>query len=746
MHMVNIKKYLFNEISTPYFVFVGDSNYSEIKKEILELGLVPIRVSDYCMGEDKLPSTDALFRDLEAMGKKENSTNIIVIGLGEHLALKGNKKTNEILSYLKDLNIGRIKVIFLLRGIPDQKDIFKKDIRKNRNHFIFHDTTCNMKITKVSREIGLPALDGFKKLLIELENSNGGEFYVNSILPFNTSSITIKKITNSYEGIKKIIPRFIIPNSSGTEDNWSFLLKELLTTSNMSIDDLFKKYNFDQNLESDFHSKIYGNHNENWLFFIALKYYQNNLSSKYIKHVLDISINYEDFLKKLLTGIIDIPHTDNSYLDLYRERKKLIIDFRESEIADFVLIARKKPEEIIYKLTDQTKVEREEIINWISKNGTIPELKEIYPALTDYLDKYVFSCGPLSDLFTQYFDEYKFQKVTNQLNNNFLSRVQEIAISRVYNRLSTRNEILDSINKENSYLFWLDALGVEYLGYISKLAYKYKLNISIKIARAKIPTITELNRDFYDNWPSNDKIKNDELDEVKHKDKGGYNFEKNQNPIHLARELEIIENVIERAATVLSKRQYERFILASDHGASRLAVIYPKDMYESENKGKYSGRFCELYDNHNIQYATEENGYLVLANYGRFKGSRAADVEVHGGASLEEVLVPIIELSLKDDEILVELLDDEIVTDFSKGAEITLFVNMENKKLSVIMNGIKYTCLKNDGNYYSISIPELKRAGLYYADVYINDNFIKTIHIKAQGRSARVNNDLDDLF
>ena len=42
-----------------------------------------------------------------------------------------------------------------------------------------------------------------------------------------------------------------------------------------------------------------------------------------------------------------------------------------------------------------------------------------------------------------------------------------------------------------------------------------------------------------------------------------------------------------------------------------------------------------------------KNGYTILADYGRFKGSRKANVEVHGGASLEEVLVPVITLKLK---------------------------------------------------------------------------------------------------
>ncbi len=89
------------------------------------------------------------------------------------------------------------------------------------------------------------------------------------------------------------------------------------------------------------------------------------------------------------------------------------------------------------------------------------------------------------------------------------------------------------------------------------------------------------------------------------------------------------------------------FVITSDHGASRLAVIHKQEEpYNTDTQGLHSGRCCKEPSNVNISYAISENGYLVLADYGRFRGSRKANVEVHGGASLEEVLVPVITLTL----------------------------------------------------------------------------------------------------
>ncbi len=72
-------------------------------------------------------------------------------------------------------------------------------------------------------------------------------------------------------------------------------------------------------------------------------------------------------------------------------------------MADFVVNNRKVVSEGIYKLTDGTKVESEEIIAWLSQNGIVPQVEDIYPALAAYLKKYIFKCPELADLLTELF-------------------------------------------------------------------------------------------------------------------------------------------------------------------------------------------------------------------------------------------------------------------------------------------------------------------------------------------------------
>jgi len=350
-------------------------------------------------------------------------------------------------------------------------------------------------------------------------------------------------------------------------------------------------------------------------------------------------------------------------------------------------------------------------------------------------------------LLTDYFEAYKRQKLSNKLEPEFLEKVDEFALSRQFNRLPTRDEIMDSVDKKGTYLYWLDALGVEYLGLIEALVQKKGLSIRVSIARAELPTITSVNKGFFDSWQGGKKEKNDKLDDTKHSDTGGYNFTDNELPIHLAKELDIITAMIDKAATELALRHCKRFLIVSDHGASRLAVLRRKEeKYDTDTSGEHSGRCCKLFQPYDLPFAAEENGYLVLADYGRFKGSRAANVEVHGGASLEEVVMPIIELTLKDSRVIVKLVDETVIVDFRNGTEIILFFNSPVKDVSVVLNGKPYQAVQIDDNHYSVNLPDTKRAGDYPADVYAGDNLIGKIMIKAQGKSGKVNDAFDDLF
>jgi len=742
MQIDSVKEYLTSSVKTPYFLFISDGQYATAMDELLILGLDPVPMSAFCNNEDKMPDIDGLFSYIQAAGEKK----FVVTGLGEFLALRGSDEATRTLSRLKDHNLGEAKVVLLLRGLVSLIAGMQTDPRFDSRRFsVIDNAECDLSFTLAAPSVGLSALSGFKAMLAELENGRCGSVAVNTAVNLDKAIFTVHPISNAYEGIKFLTKSFALARSCGSDARWAELLTEL-NQSNGSLEEVFEKHDLGNNLESDFFALTAGSDFRNWLYFICLKCKADKFQNEYLRFVLDKTNRFEDFVGNVLNTIIDIPHMDKRFSSFYRERKALVEKFPESDIADFVVNSRQVVSESIFKLTDGTRAEREEIIAWLSKNGTIPQLDGIYPVLAAYLKKYIFKCPELASLLTEYFDAYKRQKLSNRLESEFLEKVDDLALSRKFNRLPTRNEIMDRVDKSDSFLYWLDAFGVEYLGLIETLVQKRGLSIQVNIARAELPTITAINRDFFDAWQGR-KEKNDELDDTKHKDAGGYNFTNNELPIHIAKELDIITAMIDKAATELALRHCKRFLIISDHGASRLAVLRRKEeKYDTDTTGEHSGRCCKLFQPYDLPFAAEENGYLVLADYGRFKGSRAANVEVHGGASLEEVVVPVIELSLKDGSVTVKLIDEIVTVDFRTGTEIKLFFNSPVRDVSVVLNGKHYSASQIDANHYSVKLPDTKRAGDYSADVYAADNLIGKIMIKAQGKTGKVNDAFDDLF
>ena len=192
--------------------------------------------------------------------------------------------------------------------------------------------------------------------------------------------------------------------------------------------------------------------------------------------------------------------------------------------------------------------------------------------------------------------------------------------------------------------------------------------------------------------------------------------------------------------------EYSKFIMVADHGASRLAVIHQSEssLFQLENQGEHSGRCCETSESPNIPEAAYENGYAVLANYDRFKGSRAANVEVHGGASLEETLVPIIEITKKPENAEYYFTDNVVEFRNKEIVSVVLYSNMKisSPKLvitspSMLKDTVSLGNQTVDGHNYKFDFPEIRRTTECICDLYDgNKPLIKNISFVAKRTSA----------
>ena len=201
----------------------------------------------------------------------------------------------------------------------------------------------------------------------------------------------------------------------------------------------------------------------------------------------------------------------------------------------------------------------------------------------------------------------------------------------------------------------------------------------------------------------------------------------------------------------LAMHKCKTFVIASDHGASRLAVLRKKEeKYSTDTKGEHSGRCCKMFDDCDLQNKVEENGYFVLTDYGRFNGSRAANVEVHGGAALEEVVVPVITLKLKrQSDITIRVLnEDTLQADKKAGTIIQLYISdVEHaNQISAVINGAKYLAEREDSTHYRVILHDIKRSKTCNADLYDGDDLIGSIALAIKGRSGSIDKSFDAEF
>lgn len=555
------------------------------------------------------------------------------------------------------------------------------------------------------------------------------------------SLYTISDLKNPYEVLCHLDGMTSgLAESYGSKEDWQYALAE------------FQEHPSWQQLISE---KIGGIHNLDlvistyqqnntdkhwiWLYFIGLKLFHAG-NDCYLNKVVEESSSPVDLVHKLYRTILEFEPTDSTFVSIYEQRKAHLsaIGNPLDEVNDFCKIVQSKGKYALYYLTDNTIQEKELIFKLLDKYSEDFERTEllailecIYPDLRAYLKPYHFK----NKLLDSYFQEYKYQKVVNKIFPSFMKIVEKQAVDRDYNIiLQPRSAVIEGIDTTNAQTYFTDAMGVEYLGYIVSRCHALKLMAKITVCRCELPSITSRNKEFWDvlsteRFPI---ITVDKIDKIKHHGEEGYDYSREDRklPIHLIRELELIDELLKKIKINLANGTYEKAILVADHGASRLAVIHEtENLWKMASNGKHSGRCCPKSEvDERPESATDAEDFWALANYDRFRGSRKANVEVHGGATLEEVTVPIIEISYLNSAVEVKIMPidstaqfigvPEITVSFRKKAAIKIFATEKLVDVSVVIDGHAYEARPIDDNFYVVEeMAEIRRAKTYSVDV-----------------------------
>ncbi len=670
-----------------------------------------------------------------------------VSGLSQGLMLCGAEALDRNVDELLGLSIQGHAIVLLDHCRQYLEKYLGRDPRLAGRVLLVDGTPCllpRLCVAKTEEECVGAYEDGIRNLLAHFERLTDQELMENPTIsvvfpsPATLQRLSVYQIAVSSGVYGTLASRFselsaAAGREDGTEDNWKWLQQksEKYRSFPAFISDYFGTLSNLWTCLGDTFSS--GNEQEKWLLWLAMKVLGTG-NNRYLAFALSHSGECGDLQRHIYQDLLEISTDDERFEPFYKERQQLIADLPENlpEVKSYCDNVGRYGKKAAYYLTDATRDEEYTFLQLVDQNDWMDEeltaaVRHTFPELALYMGTFVFDStntrlseqdASFREVLTEYFRRYKLQKIKNHIEPSFLETVNAFATERPFYKLQPRSAIVKAMDKNGVQAYFFDALGVEYLAYIQAKCEQYGLVYEVNIAHCELPSITVKNKEFQQQLATKDI---GALDELKHHSQN-YDYQSCAYPIHIFRELEIIDGELRRIRTQLMQTETEKAVILSDHGASRLAVIYRHEsgsLLEMEEKGEHSGRCCPCNEDPGIAAAAYEDGYAVLANYERFKGSRKANLEVHGGASLEEVVVPIITVSLRPENVTYCFVDEVVTFKMGQPVQLELFSNVPMKAPRLEVEGVFYNgAFTTDQKHAVFLLTEQKRTKEYAATVY----------------------------
>lgn len=468
-----------------------------------------------------------------------------------------------------------------------------------------------------------------------------------------------------------------------------------------------------------------------WLIWL---WYRLKLSSdnSYFSIVVEKTENSEQLCDSLEYTIVDLL-SNKDFERYYRERQALLQEMKPVELTDLFWDRYNdigSPLEQLKVLTSVTSQERVEVIKIVSKIISFDNRVQIielvrgtYPDLALYLSR---STVYQNELLADYFDLYKYVKIKGEFDSH-LDSSYPLDLSDHYD---SRWNVLLHESKPNAYYLCVDGMGIEWLDLIlAKLkAITRFSNVSYSITRAVVPTTTKYNMSTVGNYITH---KINDLDTMSHLKDGDLC----DYPSLMEKQIRFITETLVNYILKNIPNEFGRIVVYADHGLSRAAALAFHNDIKTDTPGDYQyeyyGRFAIIPDeiipekNAHAMY-DERNNALVMRDHYHFKISGNIPGETHGGATPEELLVPVIVLDLKNysshtklKEYGFKIKNAQIMPEDGKKS-LELSTDQKVNSVSIIVNGDEIVLKTKDSINWSVDLYNLEEGKDYLISIVIN--------------------------
>lgn len=758
---------------TTRVIFIN--NLDSYKKMVADLSgmadeIVNISDSVFCGGEDSVPNLKKVLAHIADSKDK----NIVITSVGEYLRFAQKYESSvRCIHSIMTYPAHSAKRVWI--PIYDAKDLFQDvvgDLPSERFELYeleeeADEFECYVYSNSFSEKSGIVGVRGLRKMFQawdSLEIESGFSFStkkVSMIIP-TTGNYSVHVIESPLEYIKQHLKssNSKLVEGLGKESFWE-RLASYVAISNGTLEDLLEKAlnvaSFDaQQVVS---SWKYLSRNDGFGIWLLWLWYKLGLTAKgdYLAFAIQRAQSSNQIQKEIECAILLC--TSNPAFDTWvKERMQALCNMGLVELSTefwngFAGITDERTK--LKLLSNTTHKERTKIIQIISEalnnNKKIADYKSIlsykYPDLLLYFMESSYLRGDLDD----YIRAYKQFKVMDYYDMS----ISENALDVDTFQYETRSSLLNAIKcSKDAYYLWIDGMGVEWLDMLVEKVVQRKESLNnpvVEIGMAVMPTTTSANMKKAD--PDTVSYKFDRFDSLSHiKDKSDCNYFS-----IIDKQFEMIGSIADLIVQLSNDYPHKSIVVTADHGMSRMAA---KAFHEKQGitspKGaevKNLGRYCILPNGvspYDFSHAYKEDDCLAFRDHSHFVCSGYAPGEIHGGASPEEWLVPVIvfpnDQSSKrdiDSSAAYVLLGNSYTLDSHGNVEIQIETSGIVNSLVVEQGMNTFVGRNSKSNRWSVIIPNLQVGKEYLIRVYLNNMYsskTEVITVKRRGL------DVDDDF
>ncbi len=600
----------------------------------------------YDNGEKK--SFDALLKTIKAIQASpegvEHHQRVYIPLVG----LEGKMET-----FIDDTQIN------IWRFLSQEKDLTYKLILTNQNDYGVKGLEANYTIVNDIRE-WLNIWKDNKQQVSPQIICKSRSIFANSVYAQPDNAFSYETCRNAYE----FLTHGLGLNFGGMQplmsdgDNWERLAEEIDVSAGFSFPKFVKQHFGIDDIENhkDF-IRLWFSHPSIFDRWLLARYYDNKANGQgYLCRVLKATSNYgtNELIESMATDISEI----TAEMDIRRyclryaaQQNVLLTEAAESMVARTLqaLPARMGYTSALQYFTGITRKEKEIALQWLG-NGKIraDELKSFYPDLYYYAAEGVGIRAGVPDWLNDYIEKYKQAKLANRYNQEISESIQQLNETESkfdlwYNNFSTVYTLLKD-RGDIEVFYWIDGLGIDWIPLVKQIVAEYKeqqiyLN-EVKIARAKLPTRTDINKAELQRLLPDGQIldKFGDLDALAHRTD-------NISPFTLIKEIELVRKSIEN---ILQLYIGKKIAIISDHGLTYLSqLVSGKNLtgVESDHHGRIAIRKKVSGDADNSYFRLEDGKTLCALRHESLCSKVPANQGAHGGCTPEEVLVPIFVIS-----------------------------------------------------------------------------------------------------